>query len=76
MFTATSLKKLLRESCPLTLNQTIRAVQELEKAKLIATVETIWRSHAYAPTQAGVRLVAYLEASKHLAQPTIPSREV
>ena len=61
---ASTLKRALRGHCPVTLNQTIRALNELQRAGLIQTVETGSRLHSYGLTQSGIRTAEFLTQSK------------
>ncbi|MFA6286046.1 MAG: hypothetical protein WC661_01580 [Opitutaceae bacterium] len=67
---ATSIKRQLRETCPLTLNQTIRALRELEHAQLIHSVDPVCRRHLYLPTPEAIRLAAYLDRTPLPARAT------
>lgn len=57
---ASAIKKRLRASSPLTLNQTIRALKQLERAGIIETIDSDDRLHRYGPTSLGRELHAWL----------------
>lgn len=58
--TATTVKRYLRETCPVTLNQAIRALHELEGAGLVASVGPRSWVHVYVPTEIGLSLAAHV----------------
>ena len=54
--TATTIKRALREKCPVTLNQASRALRDLRQIGLILPVQAESRIWSYSLTQLGVRL--------------------
>lgn len=61
---ASRIKRRLRETCPITLNQAIRSVTELERFGMIRTLPKENRYHTYALTPAGEDLVAFLQKTQ------------
>ncbi len=68
--TAAEVKRALRGACPLTLNQTSRALHELERAGLIEIADHDEHRHRFQPTALGLRVaqeihVPYSQAQTH-----------
>lgn len=59
-WSASTIKRVLRGSCPLTLNQTSRSLHELKRAGLIAPEPQRFRQNVYRPTNLGERLAMVL----------------
>jgi hypothetical protein len=57
---ATAIKRYLRDSHPVTLNQTIRALHELRRAGLIAHAELRGQTRTYSVTEEGRKIVRFL----------------
>lgn len=55
-WSASTIKRALRETCPVTLNQTSRALHDLRRTGLILPAQTDSRLRTYALTPPGVRL--------------------
>lgn len=58
---ASEIKRALRDTCPLTLNQTSRALHELESADLIGATAPDDRRHRFVPTVTGLRVAQWLQ---------------
>lgn len=57
---ASTIKRHLRNIHPVTLNQTIRALRELERAGIVETVPSETRIRHYGPTEIGKLLVPFI----------------
>lgn len=57
---ASTIKRRLRTSCPITLTQAIRALHQLEKAGLVESCESEGRLHRYALSDGGQSLYRWL----------------
>jgi hypothetical protein len=66
---ASGIQRALRGSCPLTLNQAIRALRELHRAGLVAPDQSCERLQTYAQTPLGLRLANFLQQTRGISLP-------
>jgi hypothetical protein len=71
---ATQIKRYLREQCPMTLNQAIRALRELEGAGAIEAAESPNRYRLFRLTNTGAEIGRCLEQTQWRAPATTPSQ--
>lgn len=65
---AAEVKRALRATCPLTLNQTSRAIHELRRAGLIATADRDEHQRRFQPTALGLRVAQEIHVPHSQAQ--------